>query len=269
MPRLRGGLTCVATSVRASPGGGVAARAAPEVPPNADLLPWMTARPRIDYQARMASGGLSDQVSREIQAFVEQGLNHRHAVHELVMSLALQSEGMAEEALDPLVRAAVARAFDEKRAAMKSWPAQTDCERLRAAFAALERRGFVALENAGLSHSDSSPHAARLAAARDELGGSPVNAFCYFTWNDMMRAIEGSGLSIAYGTYEAEQAAQARSAAGKCPDLQRPRLRQFFGSLRRLDVLRLHDGGPAARRSREHAPDEGAEGRRGRARSLP
>jgi hypothetical protein len=155
---------------------------------------------------------LDDDILAEIRFRVAQGFDNREAAFRWILAnypaeLGIEAEEYDARDLPPESRAAlreaIEEAFTEKADDMKSWPEQTDCERLRAAFDALDRQGIVAMENAGLTQDDSIPRAADLALARDELGAQ-THGYCLFTWNNMAQAIEGDGLSLAYGTFEQE-----------------------------------------------------------------
>jgi hypothetical protein len=148
----------------------------------------------------------------EVAFRVAQGLDNREAVFQWVLESCPQTRS------DPgALREAVDAAFDQKRAEMASWPAPTDCDRLREAFAALERQGVVCLESPGLTQDDSIPAAAALAAARDEAGLPETHGYCFFTWNDLARVLDGSGLSLAFGSFKEEPAPPVAAPPAVCP----------------------------------------------------
>jgi hypothetical protein len=164
---------------------------------------------------------LDDDVLEEIRYRVVQGFDNREAVFRWILANYPEPLGIAKaeygaEDLKPetgeLLRDAIERAFAEKAKEMESWPPQTDCDRLRAAFDALDKQGIVALESPGLTQDDGIPYAASLAVVRDELGGNETHGYCFFTWNDMARAIDGEGLSLAYGTFKEEPNQSSPSA---------------------------------------------------------
>src|SRR5262245_25076918 len=59
-----------------------------------------------------------------------------------------------DESTEALLLAAVEPEFAKKRAAEQTWPKETDCDRLDAAFADLSDAGIVALHNAGGTMAD-------------------------------------------------------------------------------------------------------------------
>ena len=115
------------------------------------------------------------------------------------------------------VRAAIAEAFARKAADMKSWPAVTDCERLRNAFDLLDKQGIVTLENAGFTQHEGGSAVADLAVARDSLGGAGSRGYCFFTWQDTFSATEGEGLLLAYGSYQSDPPKPPVTPPAACP----------------------------------------------------
>ena len=169
---------------------------------------------------------LSEEVLDEIRYRAVQGLEHREAVFEWILAnypqqLGITKEEYGVEDLDAETKGtlleAIERTFADKEKEMESWPELTDCDRLRRAFDALDAQGIVALESPGLTQEDGIPYAADVASARDELRGLETHGYCFFTWNDMARAIDGDGLSLAYGTFKEEPERPAEPAPPPCP----------------------------------------------------
>lgn len=148
---------------------------------------------------------LTDDLLRDIRYRLVQGLDSREEIFTAMV------ESHAADDLDPAeVREAIELAFAAKAKAIESWPTVTDNDKLLAAFAALDENGILTLESPGLTQEDGVRRAVVLATVRKGLGTTMVG-FCFFTFNDMARAIEGGGLSLAYGTFE-EEAAPVGSA---------------------------------------------------------
>ncbi len=92
---------------------------------------------------------------------------------------------------------AVEAAYADFLTAKANWPATTDCDRLDAAFAALNDRGIIAIQDA---HFD-------MCGGRDvcesEYAVHPnptsVEGFCFFHDQDIFNAVEGNGLWVAFG----------------------------------------------------------------------
>jgi hypothetical protein len=93
---------------------------------------------------------------------------------------------------------AIRQEFTKKRKAEKTWPKETDCDRLDRVFEALEKRGYIALQIAGFTQSDSMEE---VEDAYKEAGGKKSNyaGHCSFTEQDQEGALEGGGLYIGYG----------------------------------------------------------------------
>jgi len=149
----------------------------------------------------------------EIAFLVAQGFGNREDVLEGVLANFPETQNARDE-----LREAVDAAFDDKLRQMASWPAVTDCDRLRNAFDALEREGVVCLECPGLTQDDSVPAAADIAVARDEAGFAETHGYCFFTWNDLARVVlDGRGLSLAYGSFKEESEQSSAAAPAVCP----------------------------------------------------
>lgn len=103
-----------------------------------------------------------------------------------------------EEALtDPdAIRKALAAEFKTKAAAEKSWPKETDCDRLDRAFDALMAAGICALHNAGYTQSDGH---ADVAQELHDQGRAKFHGYCFYHGQDVERAVHGDGLLIAFG----------------------------------------------------------------------
>lgn len=105
-----------------------------------------------------------------------------------------------DEEQEAWIRAAVRRAFAEKRAAEKKWPKVTDNDRLDRVFEALGKRGVVTDDDAGFTQSDGFESVSEL--YQDEGGKkSGFVGYCFCTSQDRDSAIEGGGLMLAYGHF--------------------------------------------------------------------
>lgn len=85
----------------------------------------------------------------------------------------------------------------------RSWSEVTDCDRLEAAFAALNRNGIVALHDAGFTQSDGYDdflEALELHPQRESVIG-----YCYYHHQDVERAIRGGGLNLAFGPVDPDE----------------------------------------------------------------
>lgn len=142
---------------------------------------------------------LSADTALEISAFVRAGFEERERIIEV----------FCEELYEPgeLDPAEVADAVDAEWAVLleeeKSWPAVTDCDKLDAAFLALNRRGIVALQNAGYTQSDGYDD------VRDAFNAHPtkaeVSGYCFYHGQDLERAVLDQGLYLAFGPMDAKK----------------------------------------------------------------
>jgi hypothetical protein len=100
--------------------------------------------------------------------------------------------------------------FRAKREAEATWPPVTDCTRLDAAFDALNGMGIIALHNAGYTISDGISDVAEVLAESDR---DKVKGYCFYHEQDVERAINAHGLSLAYG--DIEDTAEGKRAVGE------------------------------------------------------
>ena len=103
---------------------------------------------------------------------------------------------LEEDADEAMLRAAVAPEFAKKAAAEASWPNTTDCDRLDQAFDELNRSGIIALHNAGYTQSDGFSDCVEVYHQRGKRG---IRGYCFYHGQDVERAVDGQGLTIAYG----------------------------------------------------------------------
>ncbi|MDO7835690.1 hypothetical protein Q4610_11620 [Sphingobium sp. HBC34] len=115
-----------------------------------------------------------------------------------------------EELPRPLLRveasAALRAALADHRAAERDWGENTDCDRLDAAFVALEAEGVIARQNftcCGIC--GASEIWDEIEAARDE--GERVEGYVFFHMQDTEAAVEGHGLYLNYGACTEGEAA--------------------------------------------------------------
>lgn len=132
-----------------------------------------------------------------IRVWVWSGFYDAERVDEMI------DDVLEDDADEDLLRAAVAPEFARKAAAEAQWPATTDCDRLDQAFAALDAGGIIALQNAGYSMSDGLDEVSEVLAQRGRRG---VVGYCFYHGQDLERALDGQGLSIAFGALADETA---------------------------------------------------------------
>lgn len=86
--------------------------------------------------------------------------------------------------------------FAAKAAAEKSWPAETDNDRLDKAFVSLDVSGICAVQNAGYTISDGYSDVSEAVVGR---GPERYHSYVFYHGQDLERAIEGHGLMLAFG----------------------------------------------------------------------
>lgn len=156
-----------------------------------------------------------DEVLEEMRALIRRDLAAGFHDPDSIASGAVE---MFEDQVDPALLDPQARAFlREELAALaeaqKAWPAETDCDRLDSAFAALEAKGVISRQHFTCCGTCGS------AEIWDEMGaaaaaGRPVRGYTFYHWQDTERAVEGSGLYLFYGARE-EGDAPALAIAGE------------------------------------------------------
>lgn len=91
-------------------------------------------------------------------------------------------------------------------AAEANWPAITDCDRLDAAFEALEAKGIVARHNFTCCMTCGSAEIGEEIAAAQAIG-VPAYGYAFYHMQDTDSAVAGGGIYIAYGALEEGEAA--------------------------------------------------------------
>lgn len=136
---------------------------------------------------------LPDGVIDEIRSQVAHGYYPPPVVLASVADLC--AEDLPEVTL-PELEAEVAKAFDSQATLEKTWPKVTDCDRLFSAFDALRKSGLLALENCGVTLQDGHGFVGRAFVQSKRHG---PKGFCFFHEQDVMRALKGGDLELAFG----------------------------------------------------------------------
>ena len=148
---------------------------------------------RLTAPSRSGSPMLPDDVRTEIATLVRTGAHDRERLVEV----------FTEEMYEPgeLDEAAVAAEIDAEFAAhaeeQKAYPETTDCDRLDAAFAALNARGVVVVQDAGFDQSDGYHAVQEAFAARKDQDAAV--GYCFYHSQDLEGALRGRGLHFAFG----------------------------------------------------------------------
>jgi hypothetical protein len=144
---------------------------------------------------------LSSETLREIDGLVRGGFDDRARIIEMLCE-EMYAPGELDEAE---VVAAVDAAFASLARDKASWPAITDCDQLDKAFAALNARGVIALQNAGYTQSDGYDDVRQSYDERSDR--DRVIGYCFYHGQDLERAVHGEGLYLAFGPIDARNEA--------------------------------------------------------------
>jgi hypothetical protein len=109
-------------------------------------------------------------------------------------------------ALRVAARAVAGRALSAHIAEQLSWPATTDCDRLDAAFAELDRSGIVARQHFSCCGTCGS-HEIHDEIDQAEKAGLLTRGFTFFHIQDTEHAVGGESLYLSYGAVDRDQAA--------------------------------------------------------------
>lgn len=136
---------------------------------------------------------LAPEVVEEISTLVRSGFYDKARLSQIFL------EEMYEpgELDDADVSTAIDAATEEWEAEKKQWPAITDCDRIDKAFAAINKRGVIALQNAGDSQSDGYDDFRE--SYENHSNKSDVIGYCFYHGQDLERAVRGGGLFFAFG----------------------------------------------------------------------
>jgi hypothetical protein len=106
--------------------------------------------------------------------------------------------GAPDDALCKELRVHAEALFEKQRVAEEKWTRRTTNDAIDSAFAALNRAGIVALQNAGYTMSDGWEDVNGLARKKPT---RPRGA-TFYHGQDLERGVAGEGLWLAYGAYE-------------------------------------------------------------------
>ena len=145
----------------------------------------------------------------EIETLAGSGFHDRDRVIEI-----LDEERYEPGTLDAVQLAgAVDAAFARFAAERADWPAVTDCDRLDAAFAALGRRGVIALHDAGMTPADG--YGDFLDALAREADPARVLGCCFYLSRDLANAVNGLGLTLTFYPVDSARKEEKRPEVGR------------------------------------------------------
>ena len=144
--------------------------------------------------------GVRDQIRRDVAS----GFYDEDAI--LTNAADAFADDMAPEELRPLAQKLLRQALAEQRAAERRWPAETDCDRLDSAFAALEQAGVVARQNFSCCGNCGATEIWDEVRALED-AGAEVRGYTFYHMQDTESAVDGGGLYLNYGACEEGEAA--------------------------------------------------------------
>jgi len=141
---------------------------------------------------------LSPKTLREIQTYVRGGFAGRDRIIEIFCEEMYEPGELNESEVIVSVDAAITNLAKER----STWPTITDCERLDHVFDALNKRGIIAIQNAGYTQSDGYDDVMEARARHPNPDG--LVGYCFYHGQDLERAVNGLGLFLAFGPIEAK-----------------------------------------------------------------
>lgn len=117
-----------------------------------------------------------------------------------------ESEDFDFDALEAYVVQATRAAIAAHCEAQKSWPAETDCDRLDAAFARLEAEGIVARQD--FTCCQTCGHAEIWGEIRAAQKAHPIAGYVFYHRQDTEYVVESGKLYLAFGAVEKGEASE-------------------------------------------------------------
>lgn len=136
---------------------------------------------------------LAEETKAEIAVLVRSAFYDKTRLMEILCEEMYEPGELEQSEVSAAIDAELLKWSEEK----KEWPKITDCDRLDTAFAALQKRGILALHNAGYTQSDG--YDDFLAALARHPNKSSIVGYCFYHGQDVERAIQGGGLYFAFG----------------------------------------------------------------------
>ncbi len=106
------------------------------------------------------------------------------------------------------VKAFAVETLARKRATEAGWPQTTDCDKLDRVFARLQAQGICALQCAG-DTLDDGYESVRDALSEEGVPDDRYMGYCFFHSQDIDHALDGEGLTLAFGYLDSDDAKDA------------------------------------------------------------
>jgi hypothetical protein len=147
-----------------------------------------------------------EKILEEIQSSVARKVKEGFLDHEEIVEQvteAVEDEYQRDD-LKPHVARLAAKLCQEHRLAQKTWPTPTDCDKLDAAFASLERQGIVARQNfaccQNCGHAEIGEEIEQASQERE------IKGYTFYHMQDTETAAEFGSLYLAYGSVTGKEA---------------------------------------------------------------
>lgn len=144
---------------------------------------------------------IEEHISSAIRTKVWSGFYTPGEVRESIEEM-IEDEGDPETDVE-MLRNSIDSEFASKHAAEDTWPAETDCDRLDCVFAALNSAGVVSLQNAGYTMSDGLSDVFEVKCELEDENENAIG-YCFYHGQDLERAIDGGGVTVAFGTWDTD-----------------------------------------------------------------
>ncbi len=163
------------------------------------LARWFPPKPSAEVEDVPASIDRED-ASTEIRRLVWSGFEPQDAMLDIVLE-GYPASAVLSDIDRRWLRAEIDRQFGEKRDEERRWPAQTDWDRLDAAFVELRASGIVALHDAGMTQSDGFAEVAEEFQMRREVNVAS-SGFVFYGGEDVEVALSDGDLYLTFGAFE-------------------------------------------------------------------
>lgn len=139
----------------------------------------------------------------DLRAFIRREVAGGFCDDDVVLRNAVEvyDDKVAADVLRDHAQAFLREALRDHRAAQDRWPDETDCDRLDAAFDALEAQGIVARQNFACCDTCGATDIAE-EMAEIEADGITVRGYAYFHAQDTDAAVDGEMLYLSYGAVD-------------------------------------------------------------------
>ena len=183
--------------------------------PGAPTTPEPSHPPRDDSD-------VLEEVRDHIRGEVAAGFDDPEAI--ATGALEMFVDDMDAATLEVEVPSILAEEMTRHKAEQDRWPESTDCDRLDAAFAALETKGVIARHHFTCCGTCGSTEIWDEIAAAEKAGITP-RGYAFYHWQDTEHAVDGYGLMLNYGACVEGEAAALDVAGEIVRELEKHGLR--------------------------------------------